>query len=382
MARSSTASRGTPLSLGLGRVFGIRLEVHLTFLLLVLLFGWQGYANDAVSGMAWSLLLLVLFFVCVVLHELGHSLVAQRYGVGIARILLLPIGGMAQFDRLPQDPVKELLITGAGPAVNFVLAGFLYLIFGWPDWSYLAANPYSFTTLAETLLLFNLLMGVFNLLPVFPMDGGRLLRALFALRLDYLTATRWAVWVAKPFAIAGILAALFLLQNFLLAILFAFIYWGGDLEYRAVRQRQDLQALQAGMLSRPPDASCAPHTSWAEIARLMRTRHPREIVIREPHSPWVVHILSAEALARLARKQRGATHPTWPDEPPPSPIEAWWSAEAAADIVTRHGAGKHPVYDHGEFVGILDHDQLLDAAWWYRLMQRRVQTPRDEEVSA
>src|SRR5471032_1711584 len=108
-------------SINLFRVFGIQLAVHASFLLLLAYYGYDGWKDGGLIGLWWSLGLIVLFFVCVILHELGHSLTARRFGVQVPRILLLPIGGMAEFDRIPRKPSQELLITIAGPAVNFLL---------------------------------------------------------------------------------------------------------------------------------------------------------------------------------------------------------------------------------------------------------------------
>src|SRR5665213_777750 len=117
-------------SINLFRVFGIQLAVHASFFLLLAYFGYDGWKDGGLLGLTWSLAVIILFFWCVVLHELGHSLTARRFGVRVPRILLLPIGGMAEFDRIPRNPSEELLITVAGPAVNFVLVGVL-LPFCW-----------------------------------------------------------------------------------------------------------------------------------------------------------------------------------------------------------------------------------------------------------
>src|SRR5258708_10407762 len=112
-------------SINLFRVFGIQLAVHASFLLLLGYVGYEGWVEGQLPGMLWSVALIVAFFICVILHELGHSLTARRYGVNVPRILLLPIGGMAEFDRIPRKPSEELLITAAGPAVNFLIVAAL-----------------------------------------------------------------------------------------------------------------------------------------------------------------------------------------------------------------------------------------------------------------
>ena len=186
---------------------------------------------------------LLVFFTCVVLHELGHSFTAMSFGIGVRRILLMPIGGMAEFDAIPREPSRELLITIAGPAVNFAIAGALWIAVGLPEgWKLFGFYnfPDNLRGFAQLLLHWNLLMGCFNLAPVFPMDGGRIFRALLATQLPYLRATAWAAAVGKVLAIAAVVAALFAFdQSYkLTAVLFVFIFFAGEAEYRAAKRRE------------------------------------------------------------------------------------------------------------------------------------------------
>lgn len=237
-------------SINLFRIFGIQLAVHASFVLLLGWFGWEGWQLGGLKGMGWSMLLIVLFFACVVLHELGHSLTARRYGVRTGRILLMPIGGMAEMDRIPRKPSAELLITIAGPAVNFVLAAGLLVVM-WRDlWQSSEVTEYGLKDLGFQLLVANALMGAFNLLPVFPMDGGRIFRALLAIRLPYLRATWWAATIGK--ALAGILAVLALTwwDRPLMFVLFVFIFLAADAEYRQVLRRDQETAYYAELTRR------------------------------------------------------------------------------------------------------------------------------------
>lgn len=232
-------------SIKLFRIGGIRLELHPTFLLLLAYVGWEGWNEESYNGLLWRVLTVCAFFVCVVLHELGHSFTARNYGVGISRILLMPIGGMAEFDSLPREPRKELLITLAGPAVNFVIAALLWWpVAALPDAIYL----HSCNGLVYQLFVANLVMGLFNLVPVFPMDGGRILRAMLATRFPYLRATRIAANLGKLLSVAGIFSMLFWLDNLLGALLFAFILFAGETEYRAVKRREEQDAHWRAML--------------------------------------------------------------------------------------------------------------------------------------
>lgn len=223
-------------SINLFRIGGIRLAVHFSFVLLLAVNAFDGYADAGWPGLWWSTALLVAFFVCVVLHELGHCFTAIRFGVHVPRILLLPIGGMAEFDGIPREPRREMLITLAGPAVNFVLAALLWAALP-PEGE---AGQTAVPTLLESLhllLRWNLAMGLFNLLPAFPMDGGRLLRAALATRLPYLRATFWAATCGKIVCALGVGTAVWLEQP-LLAVLFAFIFFVGEMECRAARRRE------------------------------------------------------------------------------------------------------------------------------------------------
>jgi len=229
------------------RISGIPLSVHYSFLLLLAYIGYQGWMAQTVKGLIWSVLTVCAFFACVVLHELGHSFAARRYGVGVRRILLMPIGGMAEFDSLPREPSKELVITIAGPAVNFVLAALLW----WPV-NQLPQHImfYSAQGLLYQLLWANLVMGVFNLVPVFPMDGGRIFRALLATKFTYLKATQWASVVGKVLSVGGACVMYFWLDSWLGALLFAFIFMAGDAEYKAVKRREAEDAHWREMLAR------------------------------------------------------------------------------------------------------------------------------------
>jgi len=226
--------------MNLFRIRGIQLAVHLTFLLLLLLVAWDGWSVEGWSGMAWSVGYLVMLFVCITLHELGHAFAAKVYGIHVPRILLLPIGGMAELDFIPRQPRQEWMITLAGPAVNFALVMILLCVVPWPGWRWDEASPIGVVTFLQDLLRFNLIMGLFNLIPVFPMDGGRLLRATLACRLPYLRATEIAARMGQVLAIA---AATFILIRWpirmaLAAVLFIFIAVAAESEYRATRIRE------------------------------------------------------------------------------------------------------------------------------------------------
>lgn len=252
-------------SINLFRIRGIQIAVHLSFFLLLAYYANLGYEQSGFVGMAWSSAMLVTMFACVVLHELGHSFVGMHFGLKVRRILLMPIGGMAQFDSIPRKPSQELLMTIAGPAVNFVIAGILWLFVDYyPDSGDLLGPSSSLGDLGRFLLGWNLYMGLFNLIPVFPMDGGRILRALLATRLPYLRATFVAATISKIISSVAIVFFLYLglthnTGAYFMAALFAFILFAGDAEYRNVKNQDQAEAHYRAMMvhlqrrSAPPE---------------------------------------------------------------------------------------------------------------------------------
>ena len=225
------------------RIGGIPLGLHWSFLVLLVYLSWEGWSVAEWHGLIWILGFTVSVFTCVVLHELGHAVTARRFGIKVPRILLLPIGGMAEFNRIPRNSRQEILIALAGPAVNALLAIGLWAVgvrFS-SDWQVIEF-PLTLGELGRHLVLMNVVMGIFNLLPIFPMDGGRVFRAVLALKFPYLRATFFASLVGKLLATLGIGTMLLALgsPHWLGAALFAFIFLAGEMEYRAVRNRDEI----------------------------------------------------------------------------------------------------------------------------------------------
>jgi Zn-dependent protease len=242
-------------SINLFRIRGIMISMHFSFLLLLAYVCDQGWTEAGVPGLWWSAAIFLAVFTCVVLHELGHSLMAMRFGVRVRRILLMPVGGMAEFDAIPRKPVQELLIAIAGPAVNFAIAAVLWCIVSFPDGWDDVSIPSSLGDIGRFLLLANLVMGFFNLIPAFPMDGGRILRALLAMGLPYVRATFWAVMVAKVVTVVGFAAAIYF-GRYLTAAICVMIFLFGEAEYRAVKRREldeaQLEEALRRLYARPP----------------------------------------------------------------------------------------------------------------------------------
>jgi Zn-dependent protease len=230
----------------LGEVAGIDVYMHATFVLLigwVALSHWQEAHSLAVvvSGVAFILAL----FGCVLLHELGHALTAKRYGIRARDITLLPIGGVARLERMPDDPRQELWVALAGPAVNIVLAALLY---GWllatGTWDPLDQLSVTGGSFIGRLMVVNLFLAGFNMLPAFPMDGGRVVRALLATRMEYVRATQIAGSLGQGMAFLFGFIGLF--ANPFLLFIALFVWIGAAQETSMVQMKSALGGIPVG----------------------------------------------------------------------------------------------------------------------------------------
>ncbi len=233
-------------SWSLGKIAGIELKVHATFFLLVAWVGWTHWADgESLAAAIAGITFILSLFACVVLHELGHALTARRYGIRTRDIVLLPIGGVARLERIPEDPRQELWVAVAGPAVNVVIATVLFTIISLTgSWQPVGGLTVSGGSFLERIAIANVILVIFNLIPAFPMDGGRMLRAVLAMRLEYVKATQIAATVGQGlafvFALIGLWAAPFLL-------FIAFFVWiGASQEASMVQIKHALGGIPVG----------------------------------------------------------------------------------------------------------------------------------------
>lgn len=232
-SKPTAADRRDRWSWHLGRIFGIPTRIHASFALVLLWIGFSTW-NEAHSSLAvlFGLGFALAIFACVLLHEFGHALVARRFGIETRRITLLPIGGVAELERSPEDPRAELWIAAAGPAVNFAIAAVIALVgvsLGIFNGSGLASIVFS------GLLWANLLLALFNLVPAFPMDGGRIFRAWAAGRYDRVRATQMAAKLGRALAVGfgiwGLVAS-----NFMLVLVAMFVWFAAGRERASVER--------------------------------------------------------------------------------------------------------------------------------------------------
>jgi Zn-dependent protease len=276
-----------------GEYFGIAVRMHVTFLLLVAWIALSVWSDTgSLAVVLGSVVMLGALFTCVVMHEYGHALMARHFGIGTREITLLPIGGVAQLERIPEDPHQELAIALAGPAVNVVLAGITGLLMAvGGNLDLIVADGLFGGSLLATLFRVNVIMAVFNMVPALPMDGGRVLRALLAIRLPALRATHIATQVAKTLA-AVMMATGVLKGHMLLAIIGGFVWISSGAEYdhvrrvdeeRRMRRRQGFQWFGGqGGGADPPD-------EWV---------NPGEAGVAQPGEQFVVEVIGQEPNGR------------------------------------------------------------------------------------
>ena len=288
-------------SFSIGTVAGTVVRIHVTFVLfLVWIFG-AGYVTGGVNAALNSVVFILLVFACVLLHEFGHIFTARAFGVQTPDVVLLPIGGVARLERIPEKPMEEFLIAIAGPLVNVAIAGFL-LLFAGADVSSSAAVAAVDNTripMVDRLAAVNLFIALFNLIPAFPMDGGRVLRALLSTRLGFVRATGIAAAVGQGFAF--LLGFIGLFYNPILIFIAIFVYLAAASEAHMVALRSVsrgvplLAATMTRIATLKPDA----HIDEA-VQVLLQTSQSEFPVVDEAHKP--VGLLGRSGIIRALKE--------------------------------------------------------------------------------
>jgi stage IV sporulation protein FB len=278
-------------SINIGRIAGTAVRIHVTFLLFL---GWIFIASWYSGGApaAWSgLAFMVLLFACVLAHEFGHIFTARAFGVATPDVTLLPIGGVARLERIPEKPSEELLVALAGPAVNVVIAiGLIVLAGASLQPQSLAAVDNSQIAMVDRLAAVNLFLAVFNMIPAFPMDGGRVLRALLAIRLGHVRATEVAASIGQVVAFG--LGFLGLFGNPLLIFIAVFVYLAASSEAQLV-------AIRA--MSRDVPVSAAMMTQIAHLAPQAHIDEAVETLLRTSQSEFPVIDADGRLVGLLSR---------------------------------------------------------------------------------
>src|SRR5918997_818827 len=357
-------------SIKVGRAFGIDVKVHWTFLLLLAFFGFTAYQNSGSLPSALVTVGIVLaLFVCVLLHEYGHSLVAQRLGIEIADITLLPIGGLARLKSLPEKPWDEVKIAIAGPLVNVVLApiffGIAILLGGGitmpPN---ILEGVQSAAQVFVYLGFINIALVVFNLIPAFPMDGGRVLRGLLATRLGPVRATDISSAVGQFFAAAFFLTGL-LTGNLLLALIAVFIFFGAGGEAQMVRQREQMRGLLVSdvMGSRRRTETVTPYHTFGQVLDMVIHGYQEDFPVVDEEGNLVGMITRNEIMTAAHSPERYASvRDVMKTEFPTISPDADLFTDGAR-ILQESGLRALPVVRAGgDLVGMLTMDDIGQAA--------------------
>ena len=335
----------------IGRLAGIEVYIHWTFLLLLAwIAGLHLLAGDTVWQALFGVVTILAFFGCIVLHELGHALAARRFGVDTRDITLLPIGGVARLERMPEDPREELLIAIAGPAVNMAIAAILFVILFLQGDVRSIPSQIDFTgSFLMTLFVFNVVVVLFNMLPAFPMDGGRVLRAFLATRMSYVRATTIAAGVGQAMAILfGLIGLLF---NPFLLFIALFVYLGAEAEARAaqIRAATDNVSVRDAMMTR--FRALSPDDPLQEAARELLAGAQQDFPVIE--NGQVRGVLCRDDLVRgladgsQARKVRDVL------KTDVAPIENSANLNDVLQQLQQADCGTVPVVQDGKLVGVL-----------------------------
>jgi len=330
----------------LGSLAGISIYVHATFVLLI---AWLAIshlmAGHDLAMAGQGLLLIASVFAVIVLHELGHALVARRFGIATRDITLYPIGGVARLERMPERPGQELLVAIAGPLVNGVLALAIYAGLRVADVG-AGSDPLTLgSSLAVQLLWINISIGLFNLIPAFPMDGGRILRAALAFRMDRPRATATAARIGRGIAVVMGIAGL--LWSPMLAVIALFVWMGAGHEAAMEQMKTTLRGVAVADAMVTEFQGLAPGTTVAAAASRLATGFQHDFPVVE--AGRVIGMLTRNDILRGLALHR-------PEAPVRQLMHARFPMAGAREELDQV-LGRLPV--DGSAVVVFEHDQLV-----------------------
>jgi Zn-dependent protease len=342
-------------SLKLGEVAGIRVQVHFTFLIFM---AWI-VLSGLIAGKSQQVVLanaafMLGLFGCVVLHEFGHALTAKRYGIRTKDITLLPIGGVARLERMPDDPRQELWVALAGPAVNVVIAVALW------TWLYVTRGGFTLAgvdvaagSFAERILLVNISLVVFNMLPAFPMDGGRVVRALLARRMEYTRATQIAASLGQGMALLfGIIGFFY---NPMLMFIALFVWIGAAQESSMVLMKSALGGIPVSAAMMTTFETVAPGDTLEHVSRLILSGSQQDFPVLDGNQ--VVGVVTRSGLLKaLAQKDDLAVSEIMHRDV--AAADASDMLESALQRLQTSGCPTLPVVHNQKLVGLLTAENL------------------------
>lgn len=359
-------------NLKLLHVKGIPIQIHWSF---VLILGYVAYVNyksgSNLQEILWALLYVLLLFLCVTLHELGHALAAMRYGVKTRSITLYPIGGVAALERIPEKPGQELVVAFAGPFVNVIIGGLLWLwvIFSPIEYSWedigIRINAHN---LVLNLAMVNVILVLFNLLPAFPMDGGRVFRSLLALAMDRVKATRIAMFVGQFMAILFVIWGL--RGNPFLILIGIFIFLGAAQEYQMVKNTGFLSNKRVVDALMTHFTLLHPSQTLHEVMQLILSGQEKEFVVAEDDG-IPIGIMTRDILIQyLASSGKNLTVGECYQKSNVH-FNPELSIEEAFKIMQSERLSIVPVMYDGKIIGVINTENILECMMIVEALQKR-----------
>ena len=355
-------------------IAGTEVRIHATFLLLLLYFGVTGMSGGRGIAGAWDAVALVLaMFTCVLLHEFGHVTAAKFYGIRTPDITLLPIGGVARLERMPRKPAHEFVVAVCGPLVNVAIATVIALFLGAVGKMSLDFDLQSNGPFWVTLMQWNILMVAFNMVPAFPMDGGRVLRSLLGMFVDYGRATRWAAAVGQGIAMLVVLSMLVsgAFQPFLMLIA-VFIFIAAGQEAAVVTQEEATEDLLVRDAMVTQFVSLRPTDLLRDVVTLLLAGSQHDFPVLDERGS-VIGILSRKRLVS-ALAEFGPGHPAQlVIEPCAEGVGPLQPLSSAMEFLNASACPAVPVIDpvSGRLVGLLTSENIGEM-----LMIRAALAPR------
>jgi Zn-dependent protease/CBS domain-containing protein len=349
------------------RVAGIDLRVHITFFLIVIL-GASQWSRFGPAGMAFGAGLILLLFLCVTLHELGHSVVAQRFGVEVKEIILLPIGGVAMLSRIPRKPSQELFIAIAGPLVNVVIFVAIVLglgvstAMGRMDLNDLVrthsqAGPSVFVAL-KFLLNANAALVLFNMIPAFPLDGGRILRAILAMRMPHVRATQISASIGQ---IAAILLGMWGLMGggILVVLVAAFIFFAAGAENREGQASTVLASHRVGDAYNRHALVLSPHDRAGRVVQYILSSYQPDFAVMNGHD--ILGVVTREDVIRSLAQHAGDVPVTQLMRPAAVRAQAEQTLDEVRQAMSNNQTRVAAVYDGDRYLGLVSAEDIAEA---------------------
>jgi Zn-dependent protease/predicted transcriptional regulator len=345
--------------LKLGRFAGIDVFVHATFLLLI---GWVGYSHwlarrdwgDVLSG----ILFILALFLCVVLHEYGHALTARKYGIKTRDITLYPIGGVARLERMPDKPIEELWVALMGPAVNVAIAAVLFVYLVITD-NLVPLGQLTITSghFMARLMVLNIWLVLFNLIPAFPMDGGRVLRALLAMRMEYVRATQVAASIGQ--GIAFIFGFIGLFTNPFLLFIALFVWIGASQEASMVQMRDSISGIPVTRAMQTDFRTLSPDDKLSQVVALILSGSQHDFPVVDA-TGRIAGILDRDTFMK-ALTEHGQSVPVMDFIRKDLPVvDSYEMLEPVLIRLQESGSKTLPVTHGGQLVGLITMENITE----------------------